>query len=566
MCLAVKAGWAVSHFNDNIYMMKATKYGVCLLLLYALFYLFPLQTRALWQPDESRYAEISREMLVTHHWADPHFLGLRYFEKPVMGYWVNNVSQMIFGHNNFAVRFGSVFSVSLCALLAGWLAWLMWRDKKLALISGGIYLTCLLVNGIGTYAVLDPMIALCLTASMVSFWRAATATTTGGRAAWYLVLGVTCGLGVMTKGFLALAVPVISIIPWVMTTRRWREVLIFGPLAVLSCLLITLPWALTINAREPDFWHYFFWIEHIQRFAEPDAQHKAPVWYYLPVLLGGCLPWLGYLPAALKNGWQGRHTHPGTIYLLGWVIMPLIFFSIAKGKLPTYILPCFAPLAILLGKALLNASRRTINANGWINLIFGATGILLLVVSWHMPSHPFYRPQEGTRFLLALAIFLSWALFGGLSLLRHGKLRLAAALCPLGLALLVGYVIPTSIRDSKQPQHFLDQMTPHLTTSRYILSNRVGIASGIAWHLKRSDIDLYDEKGELTYGLSYADAKGRFITREAFPAWLADHRNQGVSMVLQTNKGESLSGMQLPVPDFSYQQGRLLYVEYGAQK
>ena len=543
--------------------MKTMKYGVCLTILYALFYLLPLQTRALWQPDESRYAEISREMLVSHDWADPHFLGLRYFEKPVMGYWINTVSQWIFGHNNFAVRFGSVFSVTVCALLAGWLAWLMWRDKKLALMSGGIYLTCLLVNGIGTYAVLDPMIALCLAASMVSFWKTTTATTATGRATGYLVLGLTCGLGVMTKGFLALAVPVLSIIPWMVSTRRWREVVVFGPLAILSCLLITLPWALTIQAREPDFWHYFFWVEHIQRFAEPDAQHNAPFWYYLPVLLGGTLPWLGYLPAALKTGWQERRHHPGSIYLLGWVVMPFLFFSIANGKLPTYILPCFAPLAILLGKSVLNATPRSLKANGVINTLFGFTGALVLMISWRLPSHPFYGPLEGGRLLTGVTIFLCWGLAGGLTLFCRGKYRLAAALCPLALALLVGYSIPASVRDSKQPQEFLDLITPHLKSTRYILTNEVGIASGIAWHLERSDISLYDRKGELTYGLSYADANGRFIPRQAFPGWLTIHRNQGVSLVLLTNKGENLSGMQLPPPDYSYQQGRLLYVQYG---
>lgn len=565
-CLAVKAGWAVRHLNDTIYMMKTTKYGVFLLLLYVLFYLLPLDMRALWQPDELRYAEISREMLVTHHWADPHFLGLRYFEKPVLGYWINNAGQWLFGHNNFAVRFGSVFSVSLSALLAGWLAWLMWRDKTLAVLSGVIYLSCLLVYGIGTYAVLDPMIALCLAASMVSFWLATTASTAGSRAVWYLILGVTCGFGVMAKGFLALAVPVISIIPWMVFTRRWREVVLFGPLAVLSCLITVLPWGLVINAKEPDFWHYFFWIEHIQRFAEKNAQHKAPFWYYLPILIAGSLPWLGYLPSALKTGWKERHQHPGTLYLLGWVVMPFLFFSIAKGKLPTYILPCFAPLAILLAKSVLTATRRTITANGWINTIFGAIGIILLMTAWLMPSHPLYKPQEGTRLLLALFIFLCWGVAGFVSLSGEGKRRLVATLCPLSLALLVGFVIPAAVRDSKQPQHFLDQMTPRLTASRYILSNSVGLASGVAWHLQRTDIDMYDQKGELTYGLNYPDAQGRYISREEFPAWLATHRRQGVSMVLQTNKGESLSGMQLPAPDFSYQQGRLLYAEYGPQK
>ena len=112
--------------------MKLMRNGVLLLMLFGLYYLVPLTSRALWQPDESRYAEISREMLATGSWVVPHFLDLRYFEKPVMGYWINNLSQLIFGHNNFGVRFGSVFSITLTALLLYWLTLRIWRDRTTA--------------------------------------------------------------------------------------------------------------------------------------------------------------------------------------------------------------------------------------------------------------------------------------------------------------------------------------------------------------------------------------------------------------------------------------------------
>ncbi|SQC07790.1 4-amino-4-deoxy-L-arabinose transferase [Klebsiella pneumoniae] len=129
----------------------------------------------------------------------------------------------------------------------------------------------------------------------------------------------------------------------------------------------------------------------------------------------------GPAAGALKRGWLERDEARGALYLLGWVAMPFLFFSIAKGKLPTYILPCFAPLSILMARYALEAAKtgaKALRINGMINLGVGLLGLIaVLVVSpWGFMHRPVWTKIELYKCLLAAIAFAVWALMGWLAM------------------------------------------------------------------------------------------------------------------------------------------------------
>lgn len=538
--------------------------------LIPLAYILPLPSRRLWLPDELRYGEISREMLSGGSWISPHFLGLRYFEKPAGGLWINALGMGLFGENNFGVRAGAVVCTLLAAGLVYWMAMRFWHDRRTALIAFAIYLSSFLVYTVGTYGSVDAAVTLWLVAAMTAFWVATEAETRDGRIGGYLLLGVACGCGFLTKGFLALAVPVVGVLPFVIVEQRWKQLLTYGPLAILSAALVSAPWVIAVWREEPDFWTHFFWVEHIQRFADSaHAQHKAPFWYYLPVLLAGTLPWLALLPSSLWRSWLERRKDPSLVYLLGWVLMPLAFFSIAKGKLPTYILPCMAPLALLMARhATTIGTRRLFVVNGWINLALGGIFALAMVIAlspWGMNLKSLYEGGEGGKVALVALAFLLWAGIGWLSLYEPGQRWHWAVLCPVGLALVAGSVIPHSIVTDKNPQWFIERVAPELRGSRYVLAYGPAWASAAAYVGKRSDVLLYSWPGEVANGLRYDDSADHLVTADNFANWLSSHRREGnVSLVLPLTKTGDPANIK-PTPDLIIQEGRMALFWYKKQ-
>ncbi|GLP97417.1 lipid IV(A) 4-amino-4-deoxy-L-arabinosyltransferase [Paraferrimonas sedimenticola] len=556
--------------------MQALKnrFGWLLVAGFILLYLVPLGQRPLWEPDETRYGEISREMVETGNWVAPQFLELRYFEKPIMGYWMNAVSLMTFGDNAFAVRFMSAMAAAGSAVLIFWLTLRVLQCRRTALLASGIFLSSFIVFMIGTYSTLDSMLSFWVTAAFVCFYWLLEASNARSRAIRYALFGIFCGAAFLTKGFVALAIPVVALVPFMIVQGRLLELIKFGPIAVLAAGLVSLPWAIAVHLQQPDYWNYFFWEEHIRRFSADDAQHKAPFWFYVPWLLLGALPWTGAAIAAIKSKpWQINKDFAW--YLLFWALMPFLLFSYAKGKLPTYILPCFAPLAIMLAMGLnryldqiKEQTQSLLKWAGWINLVFSGLLLVALVLAMLgiIGKAPLYGLSEIPKMVLGLLVFGSWAALS-LALIKNStdKPLLKLGLMPVMFMLLVPFLAPQSVVDTKAPGDFINNMKPYLNDDTRVISQEVGLAGSLAWHLSRSDIDLWGKTGELSYGVGQDDSQHRLIANEAIALEIAESLKDGdVAVFMRRRERPTLE--EIPAPDQEFRQGRYwLFLYQGSQ-
>jgi 4-amino-4-deoxy-L-arabinose transferase len=537
-----------------------------LLLAFGVFYLLPLATHGLWIPDETRYAQISQEMLLTGKWASPHFMGIRYFEKPAAGYWMIALGQAIFGQNLFGVRFASALSTGLSVLLVYLVSRRLWNDPRKSLVSTVLYMSFVSIAALGGYANLDPQFTFWVNLTGVALWFCFDSSTRSGRVWSWALLGVACGMGFMTKGFLAWLLPVLIALPYAILQKRLRDLLGYGLVAVAVAVAISLPWALAVHSQEPDYWNFFFWHEHIQRFAGEDAQHSEPFWYYLPLLVAFSLPWVALLPSTVKQAWQHKRT-PNIAFLLLWLLMPLALFSLAKGKLPSYIMPCLLPLALLMGNALSDklaqAQGRALRINGWLNLTLGV--VALLALTWFQLKTPLYEHgQETLGLVLVFACLFGWIIVNLLQAARPLKLWAAPALGSWLLVALAPAALPHSVVYNKTPDQFIIDHLPDLQPTSALLSNDLGAASAMAWRLQRADVTLYNTIGEVKYGLAYPDAAQRKVDMTQVQQWMSEARQKGaVGVVMRVKGDDEIAEVNLlPQDGKRFEQGNLVILVF----
>jgi 4-amino-4-deoxy-L-arabinose transferase-like glycosyltransferase len=339
---------------------------IALVLLVAWF--SGIAVRKLQHPDEGRYAEIAREMTVSSDWLTPRLNGLKYFEKPPFQYWATAATFEAFGVREWTARLAPALAGILAVVIVGV------AGARLDSPTTGAYAALALAGsvwhfGLSQLLTLDSVLNAWLAVALCAFLFAQRdGLTAGEQRKWMLWAYAALAGATLTKGPVAVVIPGATLVLYTIATRDtgpWKRLHLLPGLALY--LLLVAPWFVLVARANPEFAQFFFIHEHVERFLTTEHRREGSWYYFVPLLLVGLLPWLFVFAWTVTRSWRdaggAANGFAWPKFCLLWALFVFVFFSVSGSKLPSYILPLFPPLALVIGAQLTRTSSRTI---GWL--------------------------------------------------------------------------------------------------------------------------------------------------------------------------------------------------------
>ncbi len=311
--------------------------------------------------DEPRYAQVAREMLSRSDWVSPTLQGQPWLEKPALYYWEAMLSFRVFGVSDRAARLPS--AVDAVLLIAAIYLFLRRFRPGSELDGALVAASCAGIVGFAHAAATDMPLAVCFAIGLLAWY----AWYAGGRRIYLAAFYIFMALGTLAKGPVAPALSGVIILIFVAVRRDsrtfWRTLWIPG---MVLYFLVALPWYIAVQWRDPDFFRVFILEHNLARFSANVYHHRYPFWFYLPVFLLATMPWTAVLIAAVVERARGIWSESRKksadaflapddswgLFLLIWMLVPIVFFSASQSKLPGYILPAVPAAALLVAEYL----------------------------------------------------------------------------------------------------------------------------------------------------------------------------------------------------------------------
>ena len=328
-------------------------------IVFLAFYFFGLGHLPLVGPDEPRYAQVAREMFLRGDWITPTLGGYTWFEKPALLYWLIIPAYKAFGVHEWTARLGP----AICGVLTIAGIWTLAReiertseDKRLAQWSLLIASSCLGMIVFSRGVSFDIVVTATLTWALCFFLRSQLTSEKSQQNRLLIGFYVLVGLSLIAKGLVGIVIPVGVISLYFLLRREWPKQRLWLSLlwGVPLSLLVSATWyGPVIYKHGWQFIDEFFVQHHFARYLSNKYHHPQPFYFYPVILLMLTIPWTPFLIHALISvrewKWRARDAVPQSlVFLLAWLLFPILFFSFSSSKLPGYILPVVPPASLLV--------------------------------------------------------------------------------------------------------------------------------------------------------------------------------------------------------------------------
>ncbi|AON54415.1 glycosyltransferase family 39 protein [Herbaspirillum seropedicae] len=515
---------------------KSKAFVWTLLILFLLVWFWMLGARVLVPTDEGRYAEMAREMVATQDWITTRLNGIKYFEKPPLQTWMNAITFELFGLGEWQARLWT----GLCGLLGIGLA--AYTGKRVFSARVGYYAALVLASsffwaGMGHINTLDMGLSGMMTIALCALLMAQRdGASREGQRNWMLLCWAGMALAVLSKGLIGIVLPGAVLVLYTLFARDWA---IWKRLHLVKGLLlffaICTPWFVAVSLRNPEFPQFFFIHEHFQRFTTKIHSRTGPWYYFIPILLLGIIPWLGVFFQSLWKGTREQRDTAGYNSLNGgrfqpkrlllvWAVFIFVFFSISDSKLPSYVLPIFPALALLIACYLEEADHKALAWAGSLVALPSAVALAFIPRVPELAKDAYSLPlvQAHMPYLYAGALIFFIGGIAAIRLARPNKdgavTALAATAFLAGQLLILGHEpqgrYSAGVDYVPALQAELKPETPIYLVGRYEQS--------LPFYLRRT-MTLVQHADEMAFGLKQ-EPQLWLPTVDAFVAqWVADH-------------------------------------------
>lgn len=523
---------------------------IILTLLGALCFGAQLSAYPLLIPDEGRYASVAWHMMSSHDWVTPRLNGATFFDKPPLYYWITALAMKWGGVSVWTARIAPAL-FGLWGVIMTYIAARIIDNRQTAWLAALMLATSPLYFFGARYANCDLIVAVCISSTLLCFLIAYTRDSLTSRRMVMLCAYGFAGLAMLAKGLIGIVFPLSIIGLFIICFNQWSFLKkMHIPMGILIILAITLPWFFLVSQKNPDFLHYFFYIQQYQRFISKDFNNPMPFWFYIPVILVGLWPWSLWLCQSLyqtiKRHIINTKNHVDGLLIL-WVFFILLFFSIPASKIVGYILPLFPPLAWIISRRMISGDVQVTRMNQWTWVS------LQIILAFTISALPFFIKTLGAYRELALILGAEMVFITLLGLLVQvviKKFYVSIGLINILLLILLVTIarfapIPSNQTDATwliqqhiNPKNIYAYHNYPFDLPIYLQSN---IAIAIPnWH----DAQLATKdswKGEFAYSIQYESADPRYFIddasllgkwRSTTPAWVLVPSKQAASWLM----------------------------------